>query len=159
MSNWRSKLRDRLEMLRRLRSPRDGWLLLHIFLFAIAAPVLARLELAKLQSLLEPKRTSPIFGLPDSQKIIDFLNFVRCMGRPLVSSRCLTRGLTLYYFLRRAGLDVGLCFGMGKSGASFAGHCWLVKDDEPFLEARDPRPLFAEFYRFPTKNQAPNLSR
>jgi hypothetical protein len=60
---------------------------------------------------------------------------------------CLTRGLTRYYFLRRAGMDIALCFGMGRRNGEFMGHCWLVKDNEPFLEAEDPRPLYTVMYR------------
>jgi hypothetical protein len=59
----------------------------------------------------------------------------------------LTRGLTRYFFLRRAGLDVVLCFGMGRHDTEVLAHCWLVKNGEPFLEAEDPRPLYVEMYR------------
>jgi hypothetical protein len=38
---------------------------------------------------------------------------------------------------------------MGQIDDQFAGHCWLVKDGEPFLESQDPRPVFAELCRFP----------
>jgi hypothetical protein len=72
------------------------------------------------------------------------------VGRPLVRRGCLTRGITLYYFLRRAGADVRLCFGLGAvdGGDGFDGHCWLVLAGEPYLEPRDPRPLYTEMYRF-----------
>jgi hypothetical protein len=70
-------------------------------------------------------------------------------GWPAVRPGCLTRGVTLYVFLRRAGMDVALSFGMGKPGKEFAGHCWLVMDGEPILERRDPRPVFTEMYRIP----------
>jgi hypothetical protein len=30
----------------------------------------------------------------------------------------------------------------------FEGHCWLMKDGEPYLEKRDPRPFFAPTYTF-----------
>jgi hypothetical protein len=68
-------------------------------------------------------------------------------GRPLVRPGCLTRGVTRYYFFRRDGMDVSLCFGMGQVEGQFVGHCWLVKDGVPFMEPRDPRPLYAEMYR------------
>jgi hypothetical protein len=41
---------------------------------------------------------------------------------------------------------------MGKREEGFTGHCWLVKDGEPFLEVQDPRPLFTEMHRFPGKS-------
>ena len=69
-------------------------------------------------------------------------------GRPLVRPGCLTRGITGYYILRRAGLDVALCFGVGLvPGTEVAGHCWLVLDGEPVLETAEPRPVFTELVR------------
>jgi hypothetical protein len=61
--------------------------------------------------------------------------------------------VTHYYFLRRAGLDVELSFGMGKLDDQYAGHCWLVKDGEPFLEDSDPRPRYATMYTFSRRGQ------
>jgi hypothetical protein len=72
------------------------------------------------------------------------------VGSPLVRTGCLTRGVTLFWFLRRAGLNVELRFGLniadlGEPG----GHCWLALHGEPFLEKVDPRLRFAELYRLP----------
>jgi hypothetical protein len=36
---------------------------------------------------------------------------------------------------------------MGRPVDGFEGHCWLDLDGEPFLEATDPRPVFAEVFR------------
>jgi hypothetical protein len=72
------------------------------------------------------------------------------VGRPLIRPGCLTRGVTLFWFLRRAGLDVELRFGLDSTcDGTPDGHCWLALDGEPFLERRDPRPRFAELYRLP----------
>ncbi len=68
-------------------------------------------------------------------------------GHPAVRPGCLTRGVTLYYGLRRAGLDVQLCFGVGSDGGNVAGHCWLDLDGEPLLERVDPRSKFTEVVR------------
>jgi hypothetical protein len=78
------------------------------------------------------------------------------IGRPLVGSGCLTRGLTLYWFLRRAGLDVELRFGLDPAhdGDLTDGHCWLTLDGAPYLEPRDPRPRFTELYRLPLATSA-----
>ena len=79
---------------------------------------------------------------------IRFTTWLTRVGRPFVSSGCLTRGLTLYYFLRRLGIPVSLVFGAGQVGGRFAAHCWLERDQEPYLEAVDPRNFFAPVYRF-----------
>jgi hypothetical protein len=132
------------------RSEIDFILLVQVFLFAAAVPALLRLKLARLQWVL---RRVPMGGRPDLARVQAIL---RCMaivlrrGQPLIRRGCLTRGLTLYYFFRRAGLDVDLCFGAGYLGAEFAAHCWLERGGEPFQEAGDPRKTFAEMYRFPS---------
>ena len=72
------------------------------------------------------------------------------VGHPFVRGGCLTRGVTLFWFLRRAGVDVELCFGLDPAdGDGTDGHCWLVRDGQPFLERADPRPRFAEIFRLP----------
>jgi hypothetical protein len=72
------------------------------------------------------------------------------VAHPFVRSGCLTRGVTLFWFLRRAGHPIELRFGLDvEDPAAAAGHCWLSLDDEPFLENVDPRPRFVELYRFP----------
>jgi hypothetical protein len=73
-------------------------------------------------------------------------------GRPLLRSGCMVRGLTRYYVLRQAGVDVNLCFGIGVHDGSVAGHCWLESQDEPILERRDPRLFFTEMYRLPSRH-------
>jgi hypothetical protein len=41
---------------------------------------------------------------------------------------------------------------------SFAAPCWLELDGQPYLEARDPRPAFATFFRIPRdRSPAPGL--
>ena len=69
-------------------------------------------------------------------------------GKPLVRPGCMTRGITGYYVMRRAGLDVALCFGIGPvREVGTTGHCWLVLDGEPVLEGADPRLAFTELVR------------
>jgi hypothetical protein len=151
-SCW-SKLRWRLAILRQPQSPGELFLFLRIALFALAVPALMRLKLPRLERLLEPARTPPPPAPARVQAIIDYVNAAIRAGRPLIRPTCLTRGVTAYTFLRRAGLDVTLCFGIGTvgstaPGASVAAHCWLAVDGEPFMEARDPRPLYATMYEF-----------
>jgi hypothetical protein len=137
---------------RRVQSPDDALLALRIVAFALAVPLLTRLPLRHLDALLRwgprKRRATPT----EVQKTVAFAGAVLRRGRPLARGDCLPRGLTLYYFLRRAGLDVSLHFGvMADAGVDRApiGHCWLVKGGEPFLETRDPRPLYVELYHLP----------
>jgi len=122
--------------------------LLHfrIFLFAATVPLILRLPLPRVEQLLRPRRRRSQRAAVNADEV------VRCVDRVLASTNrllrpgCLTRGVTLYYFLRRAGIDVSLSFGIGDIDGRFAGHCWLVKSGEPFLERNDPTHAFASFY-------------
>jgi hypothetical protein len=128
------------------RSIFDVFLFFHVLFFAAAVPFLLRLKLSRLKALLEPR-------IPSSEdrdrveQIAEYVEMAIREGRPLVRPGCLTRGVTRYFFFRRDGMDVSLCFGMGQVQGEFVGHCWLVKDGVPFMETRDPRPLYAEMYR------------
>jgi hypothetical protein len=125
---------------------------LRVVLFAAAVPLLLRRHLARLAPLLEPaaKRLPPSPSPGAVDVMVARIDRLLQAGRPLVRSGCLTRGLTLFYFLRRAGADVSLRFGMGEVDGSFSGHCWVVHDGLPLAEKRDPRPLFTEMFRIPS---------
>lgn len=128
------------------RSNRDVFLFLQILFFAAVVPILLRLKLWRVEALLEPK----IQGVAERDRVEQIAAYVEIAireGRPLIHAGCLTRGVTRYYFLRRDGLDVSLCFGVGRLQEEFVGHCWLVKDGVPFLETQDPRPVYTEMYR------------
>lgn len=138
-------------MSRRLRVPTisDFFLFARVLLFAAAVPVLMRLKLTRLTALLDPGSDPRPLDPGRVRKILTYVDKAIWRGRPFVRSGCLTLGLTRYYFLRRAGMDVSLHFGMGRIGEKrkFAGHCWLTRDGEPYLETVDPRPLYAEMWR------------
>jgi hypothetical protein len=122
-----------------------------VLCFAIAVPLLLKLKLTTLDALLDQRMTAT--GPPPQEDVIDRIvtcvTLVLSVGRRAFGWACLHRGLTLYYFLRRKGVDVQLCFGIGRSEANFTAHCWLVRDGLPFLEKSDPRQLFAEMYIMP----------
>jgi hypothetical protein len=130
----------------RKRSISDVFLFLQVLLFAAAVPFLLRLKLSRVQTLLEPRIPSPA-NQERMEQITEYVERAIRAGRPLVRPGCLTRGVTRYFFFRRNGQDVSLCFGVGQDEEKFVGHCWLVKDGVPFMEPRDPRRLYAEMYR------------
>lgn len=151
MRRWWSPLARRLAIVRQVRRRGDTDLFTRGFCLALMTPLLTRLSLPRLEALLEwsaAGRQSPAPADPDAvaRTVLDMLQ----VGRPLVRRGCLTRGITLYYCLRRAGVDVTLHFGMGRvsEGDGFDGHCWLALDGEPYLETRDPRCHYATMYSF-----------
>jgi hypothetical protein len=128
------------------RSISDAFLFCQVLLFAAAVPFLLRLKLSRVEALLEPKNPS----VPERdrvEQITEYIEIAMREGRPLVRPGCLTRGVTRYYFFRRDGMDVSLSFGMGQVDGKYVGHCWLVRDGIPFMETRDPRPLYSEMHR------------
>jgi hypothetical protein len=130
------------EPVRRRRSPEIQFLALRATMIAAAVPVLKRLPLHRLARVLEPRgRVAGSGGLP-APVIVQVVDNVIGRGRPLIRGGCMTTGLTRYWFLRRAGLDVALCFGVGKLGGQDAAHCWLEHEGVPFFEPMDPRPIF-----------------
>lgn len=141
---------ERLRRLRRLRSPVEAVLVLRILAFATAVPLLLRLRLPTLESLLEPRRRARQRDPQTVMRLCTCIDAVLRAGWPLARRGCLTRGLTRYYFLRRAGADVRLAFGLGTVEGNLEGHCWLVRDGEPFLEPVDPRAAFVETYSIPS---------
>lgn len=122
-------------------------LYLEIAVLTLTVPLLSRLRLPVLASLLGRRRLPPA---PSRRRIEELDASVAAVQRfltPLRRPTCLTRGLVLYHVLRRAGLNVQLCFGAGYPAGEFAAHCWLIHDGKPFLEPRDPSPSYTEFYR------------
>ena len=128
-------------------------MLLEARILAVAAsvPLLMRLRLAWLSGVLEP-RNAPPAPLPAAETVAARVEAMLRRRTRMVRRSCLTRGVTRYWFLRRAGLDVKLCFGMGcPDGEEPTGHCWILRDGEPYLETVDPRPVFVETYRVPSR--------
>lgn len=121
---------------------------IQIFLFLIAVPFLLRLRLDKVDALVSrPVRRhvpSPV-RIIRTKRMIDLM--IR-LGRPIIVPGCLTRSLALYYFLRRLGVDVALVFGAGQVNDTFAAHCWLEWNHEPYFEKVDPNSYFVPIYRF-----------
>jgi hypothetical protein len=136
-------------MTRNLRIPAVSklFLFLRVFLFAAAVPHLMRLKLAHLAAVLEPGWEPRPVDPDRAGEIAAYVETAIKRGRPLVRPGCLTLGITRYYFFRRAGMDVSLHFGMKRIGKEYVGHCWLVRDGEPYLEKQDPRTLYIEVYR------------
>lgn len=146
MNAW-SALRKRARLLRSLTSLAEALFVAQAAAFALSVPVLMRLPLARLRRVLAPGRRKNA-SEPDVERVLGLLELTFQLCAPVLRPTCLTSGLTRYFFLRRAGIDVGLVFGMGQpDDGGFAGHCWLTRNGEPFLERRDPRPVFAEMYR------------
>jgi Transglutaminase-like superfamily len=126
-------------------------LLVRLAAVATAVPLLMRADLPRLQRWLEPRRVrrAPSDGEAEALTL-EYGRWVDRLidrGGPIVRRGCLTRGVTLYYGLRREGLDVALCFGVGPHEGEMAAHCWLEWKDDPILETDNVMPTFTEVAR------------
>jgi hypothetical protein len=145
-----STLPHRLRALGELQDAHEALLFAHLASFAAAVPLVMRLPLPRWASLLTRPPRHRAVSQGDVERLDRLSALAPRVGRPLVRSGCLTRGVTLFWFLRRAGLDVELRFGVDAADSEDAdGHCWLALDGEPYLERVDPRPRFTELYRLP----------
>lgn len=127
---------------------RERLLAARVLAVAALVPLIVRLPLPRQERLLEPRRARPA----DPERaawLAGNIDGLIARGRPVVRPGCLTRGLTHYYFLRRAGVDVRLAYGIGEVDGRTEGHCWLERDGEPWLESTDPRPHFTRTYAIP----------
>jgi len=131
------------------RRPSELLLAARVFAFAVCVPLITRLPMGRQEAILEPRRSRA--RARAREKWLE-ANIDRVLGRgaPLVRPGCLTRGLTHFYFLRRAGADVRLQYGIGTVDGRTEGHCWLVRNGEPFLERKDPREHFVETHSVPS---------
>lgn len=114
-------------------------------LLAVSAPLLVRLAPATLARVIE-RLARPRGRRADVAVAVERGLELAARVVPLT---CLTRAITRYVFLRRAGQDVTLRFGIGRQGEAYAGHSWVELDGEPYAESRDPRPEFLEMIRVP----------
>jgi hypothetical protein len=106
-----------------------------------------RLPIDRLARWIEPWRRRPAEPAPhEVHALVASIDHLLQRGRPLLKQGCLTRGVTLYRFLRRAGADVSLRFGIGQIDGAVAAHCWIVYRGEPLAERRDPRGVFTEMW-------------
>jgi Transglutaminase-like superfamily len=126
-----------------------------VLTFAAVVPLLLRVvKLPQLGDRLEPDappapRIPPPRDPAEVDRLVRRIDRLIRLGWPVVRRGCLVRGITRYRFLREAGVDATLCFGIGRlpGQESFTGHCWLEMDGRALAEPREPRPIYTETYR------------
>ena len=126
--------------------PRQALLLLRVSCVAMMVPALMRLPLPMISQLLAPRRATGRRPVGLDQLLACWETALR-LGAPLVRPGCLTRAVTLYWFLSRNGMPVELCFGIAPEKGGATGHAWLLREGEPFLEVEDPTARFTVTYR------------
>lgn len=154
MRTWWSKIKGRAKVFSQLRRPGEWWVFARVLVFAAAVPLLFRWKVSAWSRLLHIRlgRRGAAVRPGEEEVILRCVELAIGLGRPVVRNNCLTRGVTRYVFLRRAGVDVSLCFGAAsKEGEllSATGHCWLVRGGRAYLEASEPLSHFVPIYLVP----------
>lgn len=149
MKAFWSRATRRVRRVRAAGREADWLLLAQMTAFGAAVPLLMRMKVPHLQRLLGRGRRHSDAEAVNTAAVLRHFTLARGVAAPLVGSGCLTRGLTLYYFLRRRGVDVNLTFGMARIDGRFIGHCWLARQGVPFLERDDPRQHYAPVFTMP----------
>lgn len=116
---------------------------------ALATRLLSRLPFGRLSALLQRVDGAPAADASSIELVAERVERALARDVRFAPHTCLTRSLTRYWFLRRAGADVRLVFGMGGVDGSFEGHSWVERDGEPYRESTDPRAHFLPMYTIP----------
>ena len=74
-------------------------------------PLLTRLPLPRLAAVLEPRGRNRRIPRTTVERVVRAVDAGLARGKPVVRPGCLTRAVTRYWFLRRAGFDAVLVFG------------------------------------------------
>ncbi|PBB92004.1 hypothetical protein CK215_13775 [Mesorhizobium sp. WSM3864] len=122
----------------------------HLWLSARLIPVLvARRDFESVLKLAPLQLPTPYRGLPWSY-VVSRVN--RTVRHPWVmrDRRCLREGLLGFRFLRMAGFDPDLHFGVDAKSMHeprLSAHCWVCLDGKPVVS--DSLPDMVEIYRHP----------
>jgi hypothetical protein len=130
-----------------LRHPKNFKILLEMFAFAAATPLLLRVySLDRFLGLItpSPKCHDGSISQLAVDRIIGLGVLLLKRNRLFLRNTCLKRSLLLYYFLRKNGIEVKIHFGVQKRAGYLAGHSWLTRngnllaDEGRFGEAFTP---------------------
>lgn len=154
MRTYWSKFRTRAAIIGEMWRPSNALLFMRILGLIVLSPGLLRLSLPRLFRLLESKSTRKAPARAQEERIVRYTDALLANRGPLPHRSCLRRAITLYYFLSREGAQLEVCFGVAPSNGNLGGHCWLVRDGEPFLESGDPLATFTPMYTFPQESRS-----
>ncbi len=130
-------------------SVQDILLFIQIVLMVSVLPLLIKqMTVSAMMRLLTPGKTKKNMKSKAGllrDKVEKYTDYILNRNFWIYRNICLKRSLALYYFLRKAGLDVQLCFGVRvienqknvPANMNIEGHSWLMYKGEYFLE-RNP---------------------
>ena len=132
------------------RDPGRVWLMSRMAMAYIAISTLARLlPLPKAFSLISPRLAPGGGSSKPAGAIVNALDTLLTAKIPLIHPQCWRRAAVLHRFLRRAGIDTVIVFGVRPDGATAVqAHAWLERDGQPYAEALDTK-SYQRVFEFP----------
>lgn len=134
---------------------REMWLFIQIFFLVTLSPVALRLfPIPRLMRICTP-RNSKVYDGRNREKLrvraVKFTDYILDWNALRGRNTCLKRALVLYYFLRKWGMDVQVCFGVRYTAHQrLDGHAWLLYQDDFFLERNaEMTKAYKQTYCFP----------
>lgn len=138
---------------------REIWLFIQIFFMVTLSPVVFRLfPIPRLMRMYTP-RDLKIYEDRNLErlrgKVVKFTDYILGWNSLRGKNTCLKRALVLYYFLRKWGRDVQVCFGVRYvTHKRLDGHAWLLYQGDFFLERNaDLTKAYKQTYCFPDKTE------
>lgn len=142
-------------------------LFIRIFFLITILPFLIRfLSISKLMEFLTP-RDLKVYKNEHSEKtkdkVVKFTDYILRLNIWIYKTTCLKRSLILYHFLRKAGINVHICFGVRfndeklpdrEAQKKLEGHAWLLYNGDIFLEGNtEMTKTYKVTYCFPERKE------
>lgn len=116
----------------------------------LAVSALARLlPLPKAFAILSPGLSSRVGDERSTDAIVNALDTLLTARVPFIRPQCWRRAVVLHRFLRGAGVDTVIVFGVRTDGGrTVEAHAWVERCGRPFAEAADTS-SYQRVFEFP----------
>ncbi len=146
MGNWKFRLGCLLQSWRGF-SRSDRWLLVQtLFILPLMALLLRLFGFTRVYGALTDygSTSSAANGVELQERAKAMSRVVEAAANgSLYRAECLPRSLTLWWYLRRQGIDSELQIGLSREASGFQGHAWVEYDGVALNDEPDVRQRFA----------------
>jgi len=138
-----------------VRNPGRVWLMARMALAYFAVSVLARLlPLPKAFAFISPRLGAGGGDAGRAAAIVNAVDTLLTARIPLIYPQCWRRAAVLHRFLRHAGLDTRIVFGVRMDGTrTVEAHAWLERDRKPFAETGQTA-AYQRVFEFPSEGSS-----
>lgn len=142
-----SRIRHAVGVWREL-PPEEAVFVLRVGLISALVPGLMRGSLSgAVGSMGLPGTPLPV---PMPERLVELVDRALAVDKGPFRPNCMRRTLVLARYLRRAGEEPVVCFGVKpdeRPAGAFDGHAWIEIDGQPLAERADPHGLYTTMFR------------